>query len=312
MKKKFQFVVRMTFLTILFAVMTLVTVPNPTYAASDGWIVTCKFSHALADDPIVLPGQPGAAHLHDFVGARKADAFSTVASLKAGGTSCAMPADTSAYWAPALYKNGVRIPPKNTAFYYRQKGAPPGTTVRPFPEGLKIVIGNMHAKSPAENPYLGTNIYFKCGPGSGTALPAPPTQCSSGVMVASLIFPNCWDGKNLDSADHRSHMAYPARGKCPASHPVVLPRLETFYRYAVGTAPIGTITFSSGPYYTAHQDFFNAWEPNALQTLVTNCLNVQVDCGENPTVSGTRVTIGSQANPSEEASNTLFLPVLSH
>jgi hypothetical protein len=222
-----------------------------------------------------------------------------------------MPADTSAYWAPALYKNGVRIFPKNTAFYYRQKGAPPGTTVKPFPDGLKIVIGNMHAKSPAENPLLGKQIFFKCGPGGNNPnLPAPPAQCSTGVMVVDMIFPNCWDGKNLDSADHRSHMAYPVRGKCPASHPVVLPRLETFYRYSVGTAPIGTITFASGPYYTAHQDFFNAWEPNALQTLVTNCLNVQVDCGENPTTTVTPPTSGSQENPGDEASNMLFLPTI--
>ncbi|HXQ38574.1 MAG TPA: hypothetical protein VN843_31525, partial [Anaerolineales bacterium] len=67
---------------------------------------------------------------------------------------------------------------------------------------------------------------------------------------------------------------------------VVLPRIESFFRYKVGTAPIGTITFSSGPYYTAHQDFFNAWDPAVLQKLVTNCMNKLVDCGTNPSVSG--------------------------
>ncbi|HXF64856.1 MAG TPA: DUF1996 domain-containing protein, partial [Caldilineaceae bacterium] len=199
----------------------------------------------------------------------------------------------------------------------RQKGAPPGTEVQPFPPGLKMVIGNGHAKSPAENPQLGSQIYFKCGPGgSSPELAAPPTQCSSGVMVVSLIFPNCWDGKNLDSADHRSHMAYPTSGKCPASHPVVLPRLQTFYRYTVGTAPIGAITFSSGPYYTIHQDFFNAWDPATLQTLVTNCLNTQVDCGQNPTISGTQVMTGTQETPADEiglmGDRRLFLPAIIH
>lgn len=42
---------------------------------------------------------------------------------------------------------------------------------------------------------------------------------------------SCWDGKNLDSPDHRSHVAYPASGSfestgpCPATHPVRLPQV---------------------------------------------------------------------------------------
>ena len=258
-------------------------------AASPGWIVSCQYSHSLKDDPIVFRAQPGASHLHDFVGAKTTDAFSTAASLSASGTTCLMPADKSAYWVPALYEDGVRVLPngaaKNALFYYRRKGAPTGTMVQPFPMGLRMIIGNAKAKSPQENPQLGTDIIFKCGPGSTTDLPAPPKQCSSGIMVMSLRFPNCWDGVNLDSPDHRSHMAYPSSGRCPKSHPVVLPRIESFFRYKVGTDPIGTITLSSGPYYTAHQDFFNAWDPAVLQALVTKCMNALVDCGTNPSIS---------------------------
>ena len=29
---------------------------------------------------------------------------------------------------------------------------------------------------------------------------------------STCIFPSCWDGKSLDSADHKSHMAYPTAG----------------------------------------------------------------------------------------------------
>jgi Domain of unknown function (DUF1996) len=45
---------------------------------------------------------------------------------------------------------------------------------------------------------------------------------------------SCWDGKNLDSPDHASHVKYSrATGKtpndpsggCPASHPVRIPQL---------------------------------------------------------------------------------------
>ena len=37
----------------------------------------CAQSHMLADDPIVAPGQPGAAHLHTFFGNTGAGASST-------------------------------------------------------------------------------------------------------------------------------------------------------------------------------------------------------------------------------------------
>lgn len=271
---------------LLLTLILFVVAPVPAYAADSGWITTCNYSHSLPDDPIVFPGQPGASHLHDFMGATTTNANSTANSLRAGGTTCAMPADKSAYWSPALYKNGQRILPnatgKHALFYYRRKGAPNGVTVQPFPLGLKMIVGNAHAQNPAQNPQLGSQIIFKCGPGSGTDLPHPPTQCSSGVMVISLIFPNCWNGTALDSPDHKSHMAYPNGSSCPSSHPVVLPRIESFFRYNVGTAPIGTVTLASGGWWSIHQDFFNAWEPAALQSLINKCMNPGTDCGTNP------------------------------
>lgn len=277
---------RRPFLLALFALL-LVAIPISASAAKPGWIISCNYSHSAPDDPIVSPGRTGAAHMHDFIGAKSVNASSTPNSLRAGGTTCAVPGDTSGYWAPAMYEAGVRVLPTATAkdalFYYRRIGAPSGVTVQAIPDGLKMVIGNAHARSAAENPQLGSDIIFKCGPGSTTDLPQPPTQCSSGVMVVSFRFPNCWDGVNLDSADHKSHMSYPVRGRCPATHPVNIPRLESFFRYPVGTDPIGTITFASGAYYTAHMDFFNAWNQADLQRLVDRCMNAGKDCGTNPT-----------------------------
>lgn len=267
-------------------------------AASPGWIVSCQYSHSLPDDPIVAFRQPGASHLHDFVGAKTTDAFSTFSSLRAGGTTCAIPADASSYWVPALYEDGVRVLPnglaRNVLVYYRRKSAPTGTMVRPFPEGLRIIIGNAKAKSPQENQQLGKDIFYQCD--TGTPLAAPPTQCASGIISVTFRFPNCWDGKNLDSPDHKSHMSYPASNRCPTSHPVVVPRMEAFFRYRVGAGSIGKITLSSGPYYTVHQDFFNAWEPAVLQKLVMNCINAMVDCGKNPSVSGMNTNTIMAAN----------------
>lgn len=272
-------------LAVSFGVLMLT--PGRAQAAAPGWITSCNYSHSSSDDPIVFPNQPGATHLHDFIGAKTANASSTVASLRAGGTNCTMPDDSSAYWTPALYMNGARVLPKATSkhalFYYRRQ---PDVTMTSIPDGLKMLVGDGHATSPSDNEGIASGrIYFKCGPGSGTHLQAPPSQCSSGVMVISFMFPQCWDGVNLDSPDHKSHMAYPSGNKCSATHPVAIPRIESFVRYLVGTGPIGTVTLSSGPYYTAHQDFWNGWDPPALNWLLDNCINAGKDCGKNPTVA---------------------------
>jgi hypothetical protein len=59
----------------------------------------------------------------------------------------------------------------------------------------------------------------------------PFKPCPGGIR-ASLIFPSCWDGKNLDSPDHKSHMAYSGTGTgglgygaCPATHPIRVPQV---------------------------------------------------------------------------------------
>ena len=267
----------------------LMLTPGAAWAANPGFIGACNYSHSSQDDPIVHFGKPGAAHLHDFIGNQTTDFASTFDSLRAGGTKCTMTGDASAYWVPALFKDGARVTPtatmKNALAYYRRAGVRDGVTVQNFPPGFRMIIGHQHAMSPAENQGITSkNIIFKCGPGSTMDLSAPPAQCSSGIMVISYKFPNCWDGRNVDSADHISHVAYPMGGGCPASHPVPLPRLEMFIRYLVGTAPIGTVTLSSGPYYTAHMDFFNGWRPQAMQYLLDNCINNGRDCGKNPMV----------------------------
>ena len=267
----------------------LMLIPDIVLAANPGWIASCNYSHSLSDDPIVFPGQAGASHLHDFIGARTTNAFSTVESLRAGGATCVMPDDKSGYWVPALFKNGVRVLPtatsKHALFYYRHAGVSSGIVMQTIPDGLKMIVGNARATSAAENEGIKTGrIIFKCGPGSGTDLPAPPSQCESGVMVISYKFPNCWDGVNLDSPDHKSHMAYPSSNRCPATHPVAIPRVEAFTRYPVGTSPIGAITLASGPYFTAHMDFWNGWDPAALKWLLDNCIIAGQDCGKNPTV----------------------------
>jgi hypothetical protein len=184
---------------------------------------------------------------------------------------------------PALYKNGVKIDPSGEGtrqqFYYRKNNLAAGTVIQPFPADLRLIAGNSHATSEADNPPLGREVYWGCSDNSEPGKQKAPIQCKTGIISLHVGFPNCWDGVNLDSADHQSHVVYPVSGVCPSDHPVALPRLIVRLEYPVGSDSSG-IELSSGPYYTIHGDFWNTWDQQQLVNLVQNCLNASVDCGK--------------------------------
>lgn len=56
-----------------------------------------------------------------------------------------------------------------------------------------------------------------------------PTKACPNNLRAQVVFPSCWDGVNLDSDDHKSHVSYPLgtapdSGDCPDSHPIKVRR----------------------------------------------------------------------------------------
>jgi hypothetical protein len=85
-----------------------------------------------------------------------------------------------------------------------------------------------------------------CVDGDTTNLPM--RMCEGGIRT-QVTFPTCWDGVNLDSPDHQSHVAYATipyepyapptgqenRGKCPETHPVHLPQI--MYEVMFDTTP---------------------------------------------------------------------------
>ena len=233
----------------------------------------CRFSHRAPDDPIVFPGQPGKSHDHSFVGNNSTNAFSTLESLQVSTTTCRRPADTAAYWMPSLSDNGTPVAPTAATVYYRRHTL---ATLQPFPAGLKIVAGDSHAVSP--QPLQIT--FWNCGAGVGVQPQSTVPTCPDGpdsTLRLHVRFPDCWDGTNLDSADHKSHMAYSQAGACPADHPVAVPALEVIFRYPIkGDA---NVLLASGGQFSGHADFFNAWNEQRLTQLVDFCLNGLRHCG---------------------------------
>jgi hypothetical protein len=229
--------------------------------------VDCSLDHQAHDDPIVFPGQSGAAHLHDFFGAVGVNAFSTADQMLASPTTCANKGDLSAYWAPALVgPDGVAVQPSNILAYYQ---TPSGTPVRSFPFGLKMVAGV--GTTQAWDPEL-----FGFGCSEQRPYAPLPMDCGSGYLKLHIVFPSCWDGVHLDSADHRSHMSY----KCDAAHPIQLAKLHIHVQYrglSVGSQ-YHLAANADGSYPGPHADYVSAWKAGVLEQIVASCLNAGLDC----------------------------------
>jgi hypothetical protein len=242
--------------------------------------IECKSSHHAPDDPIVFPGQPGAAHLHEFFGNTGTNALSSYASMVDTPTTCPFPGDTAGYWVPALFDAAdQRIPARRMTVYYRDRPQE-SRAVTPFPKNFRMIAGSPHAGVwgfNCDGNELGTSLSIDCS-----------QQSASHTFVrATIIFPNCGK-KNAagrivkDSADHRSHVAYPvsARIGCPTSHPIQLPHVKVNVRFDVSNCIQAGCHLASDhergcttPGCSLHADFWNTWNQKALVSLVRNQLN---------------------------------------
>lgn len=256
------------------------------HAVQHFFIISCRFSHAATDDPIVYPGKPGRSHEHAFVGNVSTNAFSTPAALRSRATTCSRAGDDSAYWAPMLYAGGKPVQPREATIYYSRVTV---AAVRPFPAGLEMVAGNSHAISPQRASVASWECeQLKSRAYAPRAVPPPAMEaqasrpggspyCAIPTNLELIVnFPNCSNGK-LDSADHHSHVTYSVGGRCPASHPIALPAIKLVLRYP----PIDSsdVFLASGGVYSGHADFMNGWNEKALTKLIDGCLNLRRVCG---------------------------------
>jgi hypothetical protein len=263
--------------------------PSP-FDGSGAFRTVCKPSHMAFDDPIVKPGQPGASHLHAFFGNTGANANTTSATLANSGNSTCRGgiANRSGYWVPAVIDTRTNAPmqPTESHFYYKT-GYNPG--IRPAdvqvpPQGLRMIAGDAMAGSD-----IGQHHYFQCESADWTSRQKTIPNCAIGDnVVMAITFPQCWDGVNLDSPDHKSHMAYPRDGAgCPSTHPRALPEISYHIRIPVTVTETGRYwRLASDNYpssqgaggYSAHADWWNGWQPVIIDRFVRNCDQAARDC----------------------------------
>jgi hypothetical protein len=263
-------------------------------ASGDGtgaFRTVCDFSHMAFDDPIVYPGQPGKSHLHVFFGNTGTNANSTATSIATTGNSTCRGGtiNRSGYWAPAIIdtRDGTPVTPLSMIIYYKTgyNGVKPGD-IRSFPQGLRMIAGDPKNSGPYQ---WGGPAHYTCLDASGTGPQTQniPVTCATGNTIwASVMFPQCWDGINLDSPDHKSHMSYPVSGSCPATHPVAVPEITVNVQYAVtDMSALARWRLASDTYdssipagYSSHADWFNGWKPQIMDAFVQNCDQPPKDC----------------------------------
>jgi len=281
---------------------TLNVAPTDQIAPTTGgaFRVPCAFAHMSFDDPIVFPGQPGRSHLHTFFGNTGTDANSTPESIRGTGNSTCRGgiANRTAYWVPTLIDTRDNAPIKPDAFIaYYKNGGMPAAAVHPLPVGLRMVAGDPSASGPIPKVLISR---WKClgGPNNQNGLyQASIGNCDLGAhLTQEVYFPPCWDGVNLDSPDHKSHMSYSVpvtnpdgkgtHRECPKTHPVLLPHISFNVRYVVREkdAPLRW-RLSSDTYdrslpggYSGHGDWFNGWKSDISEAWGKSCLQAGKEC----------------------------------
>lgn len=243
----------------------------------------CSVNHTAPDDPIVYPGQAGASHDHTFMGNDTTNANSTTASLSAGGTKCVAPGDRSAYWMPTLYNGDEEVRPIGPQTIYYKAGVTDYRTVRPFPKGLRFVVGSPTQTAEEFRNHPGMVEGYECGESyHNYDFPAACPTSQDTQLNLRMQAPSCWDGKYLDTPDHKAHMAYPVvmganQDVCPPSHPVALPMIEFKMAWPVN-GDMSQVRLASGSGHSFHYDFFNAWDDATLDALVDHCIVGALQC----------------------------------
>ena len=211
-----------------------------------------------------MPGMAGMSHYHQFFGNRSTDENTTTASLLANRPStCQNRADFSAYWAPQLWQGSTAIAPKSMTVLYAKTVT---SAVVAHPSGMVLIAGNAKATTAQDL----SIVSWYCGNNVQNATATPQACTGNQDLVGLIRFPECWNGKDLDSTNHKDHVTYAVNGVC-ATGTVALPQIQMHIHYPA-QADVSTLAMSSGSIYSLHADFMNGWNQRGFERQVAQRL----------------------------------------
>ncbi|GGJ41332.1 hypothetical protein GCM10011393_09410 [Sphingopyxis bauzanensis] len=291
------------------------------------------------DDPVVYPGQPGKAHLHQFFGNLGANAHSTYESLrKSGESTCQNELNRSAYWMPAMLDGkGNVVRPDSVSIYYKRRPASDpackvaGKSCVGIPRGLRFVFGWDQTRPNEPQPENAKLFNFKCvnvWKPTTAAFPdmvEPMKVCKPGQWLsATIATPQCWNGVDLDSSDHRSHLADMVRDRnsgqnaCPASHPYIIPQFTMGVGYSIEAGDEPRLWQLSSdamlppalrrPGASFHSDYFEAWEDDIRLRWEAACLNKLLNCSDGDLGDGQILSRGKHYPPRQVSPRLVAVP----
>src|SRR6266511_1680974 len=206
------------FVNILTVSPNVTTRPTGPNASTGSFVSECgrnENNHRNPDNFITSPGvSNGAHHTHDYVGNVTTSAFSTNESLAAGDTTCRL-GDRSAYFWPVLRRldavgadanaggggvdgNDGRI--LRPVSVQRDFLGNAQAKVVPMPRFIRAITGD--AKAGTNGP-TNARAQWTCR-GFDNRVTTKYPICPGGGVRRVLEFPSCWNGKDTDSANHRS------------------------------------------------------------------------------------------------------------
>jgi hypothetical protein len=258
---------------------------HPGHEPSAGWFQRCALAKTGKFDPIVYPDRPPpVGHRHLFFGATAISYDSSLSDLRTGGTTCRFEDGTSggnnsSYWIPDLklrngnYAGGAQI----NAYYKKGASSVDAHDIKPFPEGLKMVIHDRNNRQ--------TQVSWFCsglnGEGNNGKFAKRPYDCDPDglhpYVTARITFPQCGTGAT-DSRDHIRHMAYAGDRGCPRSHPREFPRLFITAKYDTSRGAGSRMAGGEDPATGFHADYFEAWQPGTLESFVEACIRGGINC----------------------------------
>ncbi|WP_328884599.1 DUF1996 domain-containing protein [Streptomyces sp. NBC_00299] len=258
-----------------------------------------------SDNVIVAPGvSNGAHHFHDYIGNQSNDAFASDEDLANAETSCVDQGDKSTYYWPVIrLQNGSQerdanspgggiegnageiVTPKEVTLDFVGN---PRSKVTEMPRLLRIITGDAKA---FVNGTANANASWSCTGFEDRQLKDKYPLCPQGSdVVRTFKFQSCWDGQNIDSANHRTHVAFAAADGSCANGFKAIPQLVQRIVYDVDapslqdggkTTPLFAVDSFPEQLHkpvTDHGDFINVFSEDLMSEMV-DCINEGRKCG---------------------------------
>ncbi|MEU9188667.1 DUF1996 domain-containing protein [Streptomyces sp. NPDC048484] len=256
-----------------------------------------------SDNVIVAPGvDNGAQHTHDYVGNQDNNAFTSDEQFLQADTSCENQGDKSSYYWPVLrLQDGtdefdandlgggaegnigkiLEASEAELKFVGNKK-----SDVVAMPSALRIITGDAKAFT---NGLANANTNWSCTGFEDRQLTDKYPICPEGSsVVRTSNFQSCWDGQNIDSANHRTHISFVQEDGTCANGFQAIPQLQARLVYDAPAPQIenGQVVnpFAVDGFpdqlhkaITDHNDFINFFDENTMNEVV-DCINSGQDC----------------------------------